>query len=226
MVNRLKILVTSDLHGNSYLLDKLKEAAKNTDLILIAGDITGKHFFCQSLQSLSSLQEKDEKVFNRKLSMLNIPYRYILGNDDWIDGHSKHLLKKPEQFSPVSVVPFPWVSITPFSTNREMNENMLSYQLSKIKPTEHMIVLAHTPPLYHGDLLFPSKQHCGSKTVLDWIKQAQPAFWLCGHIHENYSISKIGETIVLNAACEHESNLFRGWIINTDSMSAENIIIP
>lgn len=219
----MKILVTSDLHGDTKLMSTLKERSKMADLLLVAGDITGKHFEVDDFKSLQALQKDDEKKFNKSMEALCIPYRYILGNDDWIDGHSKNILQKSEFFKGFALDPFAYVPITPFRTNREMNENMLRYHLSKIKKKENQIILAHTPPLFCGDTLYPSSRHCGSRAVREWIDENQPKFWLCGHIHEDFSCTYIGNTIVLNAACDHSASLFRAWLINTDTGEVENL---
>ena len=78
--------------------------------------------------------------------------------------------------------------------------------------------MAHTPPYCAGDILF-NGTHCGSKSIKYWIEQVQPMIWLCGHIHENNGVNKIGETWVINCACWYTDNLLKGWLIDTENLS-------
>ena len=55
----MKLFVTSDLHGNRQLMDKLQKAAEGVDAILICGDIGGKDIRGKSFKEFSATQKKD-----------------------------------------------------------------------------------------------------------------------------------------------------------------------
>jgi len=42
-------------------------------------------------------------------------------------------------------------------------------------------------------------KHAGSSSILKYIKEKQPKFVICGHIHEGKGISKLGNTVIINA---------------------------
>lgn len=81
--------------------------------------------------------------------------------------------------------------------------NTIKEDLSKIKPENPHIMVAHAPPygthldrLYHG-------QAVGSRSIYQWIKTHAPIISLHGHIHESPKVTgqywdRIGETICLN----------------------------
>lgn len=218
----MKIFATSDIHGNKEIMEKIRFIT--ADLIIICGDIGGKYFGMTSLQQLSEYQKKDCEYLSGVLDSLEIQSRFILGNDDWFESSDSNYLTKPEQFGEIALIPFEYVLITPFHTNREVNENKLNYELSNLNANHKSIIVAHTPPLGAGDILY-SGAHCGSKSVRSWIEEIQPKIWLCGHIHEDNSVSMIGNTLVFNGACYYTDNKLRGWLIDTDTLDYEEIKI-
>lgn len=67
------------------------------------------------------------------------------------------------------------------------------------------ILLCHQPPYSVLDKVdFPGipkswkGKHAGSKAILDYVKQHQPRYVFCGHIHEGVGMKKIGKTEVYN----------------------------
>jgi Icc-related predicted phosphoesterase len=214
----MKIFATSDIHGNRVIIEKLHIIAEQVDLILICGDIGGKDTRFNTLQQFSAKQKEDEAFLTGVLKNLPIPSRFILGNDDWFDIEvaNDNYLSKRERIGTADLIPFEFVSITPFNTNREVNDNKLNYELHKICVDENSIIVAHTPPHGAGDILYDGSR-CGSKSVRAWILEKQPPIWLCGHIHENNSVNMIGRTHVFNCACWYTNNTLKGWIIDTAS---------
>jgi hypothetical protein len=126
------------------------------------------------------------------------------------------------------MISFELVKITPFNTNREANENKIYYELNKINSefpiTCDTIIVAHDPPYDCLDMTYRGEK-VGSKSVRKFIKEKQPKFWLCGHIHEDFGVKNIGNIGVFNCACSPEKYLLRGWIIDTESLDYEKIIL-
>ena len=114
-------------------------------------------------------------------------------------------------------MPFEYVLLTPFSTNREVNDNKIRYELEKLTVDEFSILVAHTPPLGVGDMLYSGKR-CGSGSLRRWIEANQPRLWLNGHIHENSTYQFIGKTLVVNCACDYTSNELSGYCIDLVSL--------
>ena len=216
----MRIFATSDIHGNQAVIDKLERIAPSVDMVIICGDIGGKEG--RTIRELGVRQRRDAARLLKKMKELGVPYRFILGNDDWFDCAAENYLNAAESISGYDLVPFEFVLITPFNTNREVNENKLFYELSKIKADERTIVVAHTPPYQCGDTLY-NGSHVGSRSVHDWIVNVQPRIWLCGHIHEDHSVNKIGRTLIFNCACDHSYDELRGWIIDLDTLEYEKV---
>ena len=224
----MKIFATSDIHGNKALMAKLKEMSAISDLVLICGDVGGKEYFFRDILDFSAQQRKDAEYLDSLLSDIGATSRFILGNDDWFEYDGGNYLSKSEDIGGEHLVPFEYVGITPFNTNREANENKLRYELGKLTcadgscPNENSIIVAHMPPYGAGDVLY-NGSHCGSKAIRQWIEGVQPKLWLCGHIHEDFGMDNIGGTIVLNCACRHERNIFAGWLIDTETLDIQAI---
>jgi Icc-related predicted phosphoesterase len=221
----MRIFATSDIHGNQTIIDKLEKVAPRVDMVVICGDIGGKDFAREdTLRDVTIRQKKDAARLVKRMRELTASFRFILGNDDWFDCTGKFYLKDAESISGYDFIPFEFVHITPFNTNREVNENKLSYELSKLNVDEKAVIVAHMPPRNCGDMLYNGTR-VGSRAISDWITYAQPRVWLCGHIHENYSVNKIDNSLVFNCACDHPKDVLRGWIIDLDSMEYESVRI-
>jgi Icc-related predicted phosphoesterase len=220
----MKILATSDIHGNKSIIDKLTRAYEDScaELLLICGDIGGKGYHISSLNEFSLHQLQDYNYLIDKLKKCSKPFKCILGNDDWFDAEDEFCLTIGQKFN--SITAFDLVHITPYDTNREANENKLAYELSRIKIDSESVIIAHGPPYGAQDKIY-SGERVGSKAVKKYIEDNMPKIWLCGHIHEDYGVSRIGETLVVNCACDHLRDKLQGFIVNTDSLEYEAIKI-
>ncbi|MBR2130934.1 MAG: metallophosphoesterase family protein [Oscillospiraceae bacterium] len=218
----MKIFATSDLHGNRTIMDKLKAIAPKVDLILICGDIGGKDGRGKTFRQFSEYQKRDADYLVSVLRDIQTESRFILGNDDWFEYEDGHYLQGTETVGNLTLIPFEYVLLTPFNTNREVNDNKLSYELAKLDADGNTIMVAHTPPLGAGDILYNGSR-CGSRAVREWIEEVQPKLWLCGHIHEDNSAEFIGNTLVLNCSCEYQNDILQGWIVDLDTMQYEKI---
>lgn len=221
---KVKIFVCADLHGNKNIMNKIPQVAEKVDGIFICGDIGGKGIGGKTFEEFSSYQKTSATYLSDVLSQLTIPSRFVLGNDDWYEYKGKHYLKQAEDILGYNFVPFEYVSITPFNTNREVNENKMTYELNKLKVNNATIIVGHGPPYGAGDKLF-SGERCGSPSILKWIEKHQPLLWLNGHIHEDPSVHTIGKTTVINCACDYMSNELKGYIVDLTSLEIDRIII-
>ena len=220
----MKIFVTSDLHGNRALVNRLIGIESKAEAIIICGDIGRKNVEQMTLKSFSQQQKSDADFLNDTLNKMKIPGRFILGNDDWFEYNGEQYLDKSETIMGIDFIPFEHVAITPFSTNREVNEYKMNYELSKLSVNDNSVIVAHTPPFGSGDLL-NTGERCGSKAIKHWINIYQPKIWLNGHIHENNSINYISNTLVINCSCDHRSKKLNGYVIDTETLNAEFIEI-
>jgi Icc-related predicted phosphoesterase len=220
----VKIFATSDLHGNRAIIDKLRYMEDDCDLILICGDIGGKNYRTNSFREFSLRQREDVDYLAGILSGISTPARFILGNDDWLEYESEYYFDRTFELPPYRFIPFEHVLITPFNTNREANENKIRYELEKLTVGADTIIVAHTPPAFCGDECYDGRR-VGSDSVHSWVEENQPRVWLCGHIHEDNSAHKIGETRVFNCACDYFKNILKGWMIDLETRDYESVSI-
>ena len=218
----MKIFATSDMHGNRTIINKLADAARHCDLLLVCGDIGNKEIRDRTFEEFSVHQLKDAEYLAGLIENLPVPGRFILGNDDWFEFSGPGYLNAPETIGGHEFIPFEFVLITPFNTNREVNENKLRYELNKLNAGEKSIIVAHTPPFFCGDKIY-SGERVGSRAVYSWVELTQPRLWLCGHIHEDNSVHQIGRTYVFNCACNHFENTLCGWLIDPDTLEYEKV---
>lgn len=218
----MKIFATSDLHGNRKIMDKLNTIAPDVGLLLVCGDIGGKDGRGKTFRQFSEYQKLDADYLSSVLNGIKTESRFILGNDDWFEYTDSRYLQQPDIISGLTFIPFEYVLLTPFNTNREVNDNKLAYELGKLSADGNTVMVAHTPPLGSGDILY-NGSHCGSRSVREWIEEVQPKLWLCGHIHEDNSATFIGNTLVLNCACNYPDGVLRGWIVDTDIMDCKAV---
>ena len=216
----MKIFSTSDIHGNKTIVRNLITTyeASEAELLLICGDIGGKKYSASTISTFGAFQRKDYDHLINELNKCSKPFYCILGNDDWFDVQDKHCLTSGEAadiFNDVKA--FDYVAITPFNTNREANENKIAFELEKINIDKNSIILAHCPPYKAQDKIY-SGDNVGSKSIRSCIESTQPKIWFCGHIHEDYGVSKIGNTLVVNCSCDHIRNKLKYVIVDIDTL--------
>ena len=87
----------------------------------------------------------------------------------------------------------------------EQSEKKFSESINKLKVQDHkykVILITHQPP-YKTKLDKIYGEYSGSKSIRKFIEKNQPAYCICGHIHENENKSdKIGDTIIINPGPE------------------------
>ena len=228
----MRIFSTSDIHGNYRIMEKLSniDMGYKIDMIFICGDIGGNDHNPKDggIMTFGLCQKQDEAHLISVLNELVTPSYYILGNDDWFETNTSYYLREPIYKYNLTFIPFEFISQTPFNTNREVNENKMRYELEKLTNNHgefnNSIIVAHTPPYGAGDRLYNGKC-CGSLNIRKWISKYQPKIWLCGHIHEDMSLDTIGNTLVVNCACNHQDNKLKGYVIDTETLKCEYIEI-
>jgi hypothetical protein len=184
----MRLLVVTDFHNRYEKVPEILKKAGKVDGTLLAGDLTE-----------FGPAENAKKL----LGMLPKPILAVPGNCDPKDmvqllkaeGVSLHEGKK--KLDNIMFVGIGGSNPTPFGTPLEYSEEeikgMLERLLKDVKGPA--ILISHAPPKGNQDKI-PSGVHVGSEA----IAQVAPKFKavVCGHIHEDRGISKVGDTIVVN----------------------------
>lgn len=138
---------------------------------------------------------------------------WVAGNHDYCYDKSPMLIAGLEQFGPdyyylrdagcevdgLSVWGSPWS--LPFGNySFYCREGEMARRYEGI-PGKLDVLVSHGPPKGCGDLTHDG-WHTGSRSLLHVIEERQPPLAVVGHIHESRGVYNIGETVLVNAACE------------------------
>jgi Icc-related predicted phosphoesterase len=78
------------------------------------------------------------------------------------------------------------------------NKGSIEDDLRYIPTNDKTIMAIHSPPAgVELDVCLGGRQ-VGSKAVFEWIRLRQPKLVLCGHIHENYKVTRVWKTKIGN----------------------------
>lgn len=178
----MKILATADIHGSQY---KLNIVLKNIDryspdLVVICGDIT---------------QFGPEELARNFLDQIPVETLAITGNIDTIDVGKGIDDSKATKIEMKRVVKkgIPFVGFNGLDTNQ--------FKVAEEKKLldENSVLVSHVPPYGTHDKAFIGI-HGGSKELRELVDKFKPKLVLCGHIHEDPGITKIGNTTVVNCS--------------------------
>jgi Icc-related predicted phosphoesterase len=207
----MKILCLSDLHGDTTALGLLKQGLSEADLILVAGDFTdfgGRAemasvlaFFAARKAAVAAVGGNCDRSEARRL----------------LDAEGLSVDGKPKAFKLdgglVTVIGAGGGLLRTGLTPYERKDAELSasfeaafHEMPGPRPDHgHLIALSHNPP--HGcDADLRHGVHVGSKGLRNILDALAPVLWVCGHIHESRSVSRVGPTLVVNPGSLREGN--------------------
>jgi len=191
----MNLLVFVDIHDDKQALKRVLEKAEKADIIICLGDISS---FGASLEKLLSLFKK-----------FKVPFIFLHGNHEYI-GDIKQIVKKQKfiiflhksSYQLNDYVLFGYGG-GGFSQQDLKFENIVTKFKKMIKRNSKVVLLTHAPP--YGTKLdhLPKIGYVGNKSFNKFIKDIQPIYHFCGHIHENQGkVDKIGNTKIINPGPE------------------------
>jgi uncharacterized protein len=172
----MKLLIFSDIHGDKAALEKLM--ATEADYYFAAGDLAN---WGRGLEQLGPImQKRGDRVYvipgnhESEADIAGFCRRYgfhdFHGQTMEIQGHT--------------VAGLGYSNPTPFNTPGEYSEDELELRLAKFSSLKPRILICHAPPRNTKLDRAGEGKHFGSQAVRDFIEQAQPEYFYCGHIHE------------------------------------------
>ena len=187
----MRVQVFSDIHGD---IASLKRAvAVEADIYIAAGDlVTWPAPLDPCAEALAHLgarlwvmpgnNETDEQV------------RQFCQQHGFRDFHDMSRMVGDTHF-----VGMGYSNPTPFDTPGEYTEEELAERLGRYAGLQPQVLVSHAPPKDTAlDEAGPGL-HFGSIAVRDYIRDCQPAYCLCGHVHEGAGrTARLGNTLVVN----------------------------
>lgn len=172
----MKLLIFSDIHGDKAALEKLM--ATEADYYFAAGDLAN---WGRGLEQLGPIMEK------RANHVYVIPGNHeseadVAGFCREYGFHDFH--GQTMEIAGHTVAGLGYSNPTPFNTPGEYSEAELALRLTKFAGLNPRILICHAPPRNTKLDRAGEGRHFGSTAVRDFIEQAQPEYFYCGHIHE------------------------------------------
>ena len=180
----MKILAAADIHGSQYRINIiLKNIEKySPDLAVICGDIT---------------QFGPGEVAINFLNQIPIETFAVSGNIDTEEVNKAINISNAKNLNMEYVEKdgIPFIGIGNIDT---INEKFF-YKKIENMIDETCVIITHEPPYGLQDKIFLGL-HSGSKKIRKIIENYNPRLVLCGHIHEDPGITRLGKTIVVNCS--------------------------
>ena len=194
----MRIMATSDLHGNLEGLD-----LKGADVVVLAGDIAPLHgrgpWHINDQKKWINRNFREWTVSYPDIQFIVIPgnhdfypIAHILFNEHGIDWKYEfpsnvHFLgDRGAEISGVKFYGTPWVPIISYSWAFEGEPDKLKSWFSKI-PAGLDVLVTHSPPRIQGSdvdrSLQTDSEHFGSPELTEAIVEKRPRLVFCGHIH-------------------------------------------
>ena len=189
----MRIYAVADIHGKPEHMETIYKILDEyrPELMVVPGDMT--HFF------------KWSTVLSQ-LDSLPVPVLVVRGNTDL-----KRIEPRVKQAANITLLTETPLQVKDFSfvgtsgtlplllTNRVgLNEKKrLAALPCPMDP--NTILVVHTPPKGACDRV-GKKTHTGSRNLARFIQAASPSLVLCGHIHEDFGLSLLHKSTVVNCA--------------------------
>ena len=188
----MRLLVFSDIHNDQAALARLMDL--EADYYFAAGDLVS---WGRGLEACGEiLRRRGERVYilpgNHESDELVAALAKKFGLQDF---HGKTF-----EASGYHIAGLGYSNPTPFYTPGEYSEKEIAERLARFSGLEPLVLICHCPPL--GTALDKVRDgvHAGSRAVREFIDRRQPAYFLCGHIHEAEGVTaQIGKTRGVNA---------------------------
>jgi uncharacterized protein len=172
----MRILVFSDIHRDAAALSRLMDI--EADLYVAAGDLCT---FGRGLDALGPiLARRAEKMW-----VLPGNHEDARQVDQFCQRFGfRALHRKSFEVNGVHVAGLGHSNPTPFHTPGEDSEETIASNLASFAGLQPLALICHCPPLDTPlDEAAPGR-HFGSRAVREFIDKQQPAWLVCGHIHE------------------------------------------
>ena len=172
----MKILAFVDMHGSNKALEKIKDRAKDVDIIVCAGDLT--------------IFENEMEKLMMQLNKLKKPVLMIPGNHEDEQDLSQ-LCRVFDNITDINEKSFVFGEHIffgygggGFSMVDSHFDKLSKKFIKEIDKDKKVVLVTHAPP-YKTKIDKIIDEHCGNKGIKNFILKVKPVLAISGHLHEN-----------------------------------------
>ena len=191
----MKYLILSDIHGAWEGMPRLKEYAGGMDGFIICGDLTHFGGAAEAEPVLREARKLSGQIAGVHGNCDRQSVAELLVSEGVSVQNRWGSLGETPVFGLGASLPAP--SPTPSTWTEEEAETLLAAAGENI-PEGPWIFVCHQPPRESEADTISSGAHVGSVSVAGFIRRACPALVVSGHIHEAFSVSRFGESLLVN----------------------------
>jgi Icc-related predicted phosphoesterase len=193
----MKLVSFGDVHMATRNLERMGNELRDTDLIIISGDLTNFGGPDDARKVLDAVRGACARVLALPGNLDRgevIPYLETEG----VALHGRGMV-----IGGVAIFGCGGSNLTPFHTPTELTEDEIYATLQRgylqVKDLRPLLMVCHTPPFQTKCDRLMNGTAVGSTAARRFIEEVKPEVCISGHIHESAAVDKIGATTVLNA---------------------------
>ena len=186
----MKILASSDLHGNHRFYRMILDIAKRSDAraIVLAGDLLG---YPPGFDNVEDAQRADARDILELLEAASMLVFYIMGNDDLVELGPRSGLVRSLHGVRIDLDAYHFVGYQyslPFMGGiYEKTEEAIGRDLEELVPLadDCTVFVTHSPAKGHLDRTMLNTQ-AGSASILDFVEKTGVRAHVHGHLHSGF----------------------------------------
>jgi Icc-related predicted phosphoesterase len=193
----MKIVSFGDVHMATRNLGKMSEVMRDTNLVIISGDLTNFGGPDDAAKVMADVRRACPNVLALPG---NLDQPEVIG---YLEAEGIALHGRGRLIDGVAIFGCGGSNITPLNTPLELTEEEIYDTLERgyAEVGEHrpLLMICHTPPYETKCDRLLSGQPVGSTAARRFIEEVKPEVCISGHIHESVGVDSIGSTTVINA---------------------------
>jgi Icc-related predicted phosphoesterase len=205
----MRLLCISDIHGNIKHISSVLKIEKNSDIIIISGDITHLGGYREATKVLEQFLLSGKRILAIPGNMDREGVLEFL-EEQSINIHGKCIIEEGYVFLGLG-----GSNPTPFHTPMEYNDDQVHTivqdafkKLASVDKVYRKVLISHAPPLNTALDLSGKVTHVGSDFVRKIIATYGIDLCLCGHIHESAGTDTIGTCTCVNPGAFKDGNYY------------------
>jgi uncharacterized protein len=193
----MKFISISDIHMATRNLERMGEALRGCDLMILAGDLTNFGGIDDTQKVLADVRRVCAKVLAVP-GNLDQPEVMPFFEREGIALHGKGIV-----IDGVGIFGCGGSNISPFHTPIELTEPEIDAVLrggyEQVRNVRPLVMICHAPPFETKCDRLVNGKAVGSTAARRFIEEVKPDICISGHIHESAAEDAIGPTKIFNA---------------------------